>query len=423
MNKDKLKKHHFWILLGLVPLLVLIAVVTINSGVGAAIETKQAEIKKSQDEVSAKKGAKGNALIDKVQKRAADIAAKRTELWDANWKKQFPLFTWPKDGGGLLTRLNYDENGQGLRFGDKAVPTANGELDIFRRTEVYLKTYEQMAARIAPTQFGSGAASTGGGGGGGLGRPGAFGGGAAAPRAGEGWQAVLRHVSEWGQQQPSPYQIWLALEDIWVQRSMIEAVRSVNDEVAKFEKKERAGSDGRPLPDEALHRRFVSRIWDVEVEVKQDGNRQVVTGKLTNNTDTLQLLGSGSALVLNVWLDKNAAEPFKFKIGGEYVPGRGTMTIVTTKDHDIPPGTSVTEVAKIEQVFDARTVPVRRVDKLVLGYPDARNAKVPPVKHPLFPEDEAPAAGGPGSAPGGLAGPIAGGGRGEGRPEIGRAHV
>src|SRR5262249_6835580 len=111
MNKDKLKKHHFWILFGLTPLLVLIAVILINSEVGASIEQKQAEIKKAQDEVAAKKNAKGNKLIKKMEDRAASISDKRTELWESNWKKQFPLFTWPKDSAGLLTRLNYDANG------------------------------------------------------------------------------------------------------------------------------------------------------------------------------------------------------------------------------------------------------------------------------------------------------------------------
>lgn len=391
MNKDKLKKHHFWILFGLVPLLVLIAVITISSGVGAAIEDRQAKIKKAQDDVSAKRGAKGNKLIEKMVKRAEDIANKRTELWEVNWKKQFPLFTWPKDSAGLLSRLDYDEKGQGLAFGDKAIPTANGELDVFRRKEVYLNEYAKMAERIAPTQFGSGAASAPAGGGGLLGgRPGAgLVGGGSTPRAGDGWQAVLRHVSEWGQQQPTPYQIWLALEDMWVQRAMIEAVRSVNEEISRFDPKPLAKADGGAAQEDPLHRRFVNRIWDVELWVDKVENKQVMKGKLTNNTDKLQLLGSGSSLILNVWLDENTAEPFKFKIGGEFVPGRGTMTIVPTVDHNIPPGTPVTKIAKVEQVFDGKTVPVRRVDKLVLGYPDARNAKVPPVKHTKFPDDPA----------------------------------
>ena len=74
MNKDKLKKHHFWILLGLAPLLILIAVILINSEVGAAIEEKQSEIKKAQDEVAAKKNAKGEYLIKKMDKRAISLA-------------------------------------------------------------------------------------------------------------------------------------------------------------------------------------------------------------------------------------------------------------------------------------------------------------------------------------------------------------
>jgi hypothetical protein len=409
MNKDKLKKHHFWVLLGLVPLLVLIAVVSINSGVGAAIEEKQKAIQDAETQVKGKSNAKGNYLIDKMEQRVAGLSSKRTELWESNWKKQYPLFVWPKDKDNLLAKLNYDEKGNGLKFGSKDIPNAEGELDVFKRREVYLKTYEQMAERIAPTQFGNGAASAG------LSPrgPGAFGGpgvlfGGGAPRAGEGWQSVLRHVttpSGWGEQQPTPYQIWLAMEDIWVQRSMLEAVRAVNEQIATFEKKDLAAADGKAADNNnPLHRRFVSRLWDVELEVKRVDNKYTLGGKLTNNTDKLQLLGIGNVMELDVWLDRNATQPFHFKVGGEFVPGRGKMDIVyVSGDHDIPPGTTVTEIFKVEQVFDTRTVPVRRIDKLVLGYPDARNANKPPVKHKEFPEDPADTTAGqvPGAVPGG----------------------
>ena len=43
-NKDSLKKHHFWILFGLVPLFVLIAVFVVSSSVGGAIAALGMEI-------------------------------------------------------------------------------------------------------------------------------------------------------------------------------------------------------------------------------------------------------------------------------------------------------------------------------------------------------------------------------------------
>src|SRR5256885_11314037 len=52
------------------------------------------------------------------------------------------------------------------------ISTSGGELDVFKRPEVYLAEYRRMAERIAPTQFGGGAAAGGyaprGGGGGGI---------------------------------------------------------------------------------------------------------------------------------------------------------------------------------------------------------------------------------------------------------------
>lgn len=52
MKNDALKKHHFWILLGLIPLLVLISVVMITSGVGAAIAERQSAIEAAKGELA-----------------------------------------------------------------------------------------------------------------------------------------------------------------------------------------------------------------------------------------------------------------------------------------------------------------------------------------------------------------------------------
>ena len=41
-NNEAIKKHHFWILAGLAPLFVLLAIIMMMSGVGSAISKEQA---------------------------------------------------------------------------------------------------------------------------------------------------------------------------------------------------------------------------------------------------------------------------------------------------------------------------------------------------------------------------------------------
>ena len=101
-------------------------------------------------------------------------------------------------------------------------------------------------------------------------------------------------------------------------------------------------------------------------------------------TDRLQLLGAGNMMVLNVWLSTAAnALPVSFRIGGEFVPGGATLAIAQSDEHVLPAGTAVEEIAKVLQVFDGRTVPIRRIDHLAMGYRDSRYAAFP-LLTPLF---------------------------------------
>src|SRR5688500_501280 len=88
MNKDKLKKHHFWILLGLVPLLVLIAVLTVSSGVGAAIAAKQDQINKTKTDLASKSSPKPNKVLTVLEEQMGQLGRKRTDLWKENWDRQ-----------------------------------------------------------------------------------------------------------------------------------------------------------------------------------------------------------------------------------------------------------------------------------------------------------------------------------------------
>lgn len=430
ITKETLKKNHFWILVGVTPLLVLIAVIMIDSGAGAGIEKSTKEITGAKDKLKGKESPKSEKHIAGFDVQLGELGHKRTDLWKENWDRQIGLFTkpvngkeaivqdpannllrWPNANRGKFVRFNYAAdyatNKSQMKFGDP-IPNDDGEYEEFKKSEVYLAEFSNptmkdiarepekrtgMADRVYPTAFAGG------------------------------WQAVLRHVQTpvgWGQTVPRPEQLWLALEDIWVQRAVLEAIKKVNDSVAKFYPVPRRDMNNAVIPDTNLERAFASRIWKVDMKVAQrpgDG-RYVMSGTLQNITNRLQLLGAGNTLTLNVWLSSApGAQPVPFRIGGEFVAGGAKIDIAPADDHVLPAGTTVEKIERIEQVFDAKTVPIRRIDHVALGKRDSRYAAYP-LQMPLFPSFKkeaeaadaakaASASGGPGGNSGSL-GPQAG---------------
>ncbi len=434
LDKDTLKKHHFWILLGIVPVVVLVAVLAVTATVGAAIEAKNKTVGDAQKEIDGKQNVKSDPLIKVLDDQKGLLEVKRTELWKENWERQIGVTT-TTDKDGKVVEAKQDPNRNLLRwprsqplakfeytpeyatsktqlkFGDK-IPSPNGdELNQFKVREVYLAEFTSpnktgMADKVAPTEF--------------LG----------------GWQNVLRHIafppvgtggpSGWGERVPGSEQVWLVMEDMWVQRAMLGQVKAVNDQLGAFERVALLGANNRPV-DAPLHRAFQSRLWRVELKVvedEKDRTKKVLTGRIKNVTDRLQTFGAGSRMVLKVWVtgDPNG-EPVPFEIGGEFLPGGAEREVVPDRKHVLPPGVNPTEIVRVEQVFDARTVPVRRIDSLTLGFRDSRHALMP-LKMPDFElykkqaeavsSDPSAAPGAPGMPPGGAVGPGRGPGGSEG---------
>ncbi len=375
MDKKALKKNLFWILAGIAPLLTFIAFICMLMMVGGAVGDASAVNEKELKELKDVKP-KGTEAIATMEKQKLTIDDQKKKLWEVNWLAQKALFTWPNQG---LLKV-YEEKYQ--KFG-VALPDDNSEFAEFKKKDVYEASYEQAAESVKPTQF-----------------------------AGGTWKAVMRFVSVWGDFKPSSDQIWLALEDLWVQRAMLEPVKTVNHDAATFQ----AVDDGK----DPLKRKFRSRIWELDLEIPKEGSgpdaNKIIKAKLTNRTNRMQLLGNGKTMRLKIWLSENA-QPIDFRIEEEFLSANQILPVnPVPRLHGIPPGTEVKKIIRVEQVLDARTVPVRRIETIQLGYRDARHAPAT-LKTPKFivaPEAVVGAEGGtgsgPGAPPGGLlgAGPSAG---------------
>jgi hypothetical protein len=396
INKDALKKHHFWIIAGLVPLLILLAVILIWTGAGGAVAAGEAEIKKSFDNAKSKQP-KGQGVLTKLDENKDVVAGKKDILWKYNWNEQKALFTWPVDNAGKLAKFLLDpkdpnyvkdpQNAQILKFG-APLPNDNFQYQAFTDQSVYLKAYETEAKAVEPTQF-----------------------------LGGSWRSVLRVIPNWTERQPESWMIWLALEDLWVQRGVLEPIRAVTQQAAAFEPVDEKGPDGKPVPP-GLKRSFTSRLWKLDLEVKTEGPRRYMTGKITNLTDRVQLLGIGNIMKLNVYFD-NQTVPFDFRVEGEFVEANKFRTInYVPVFHDLPPTMNPTAIARVTQEFDARTVPVKRIDRILMGKTGNRHF-AGTLKPPAFvpaPEVAAPASGDGGEGGDGIRGA---GGRGPGAPGLG----
>jgi hypothetical protein len=315
------------------------------SGVGSAISKEKGAIDSSVKTVQSTK-APGKGKIDDLEKQKGVLQVKKGDLWKENWDRQKKYFTWPATKNGIFDKY------ADLKYGDRLRETSN-EFEDFKSN--YHEMFRQMAGRVKPTRF-----------------------------AGE-WISVLRWVSDWGQRVPTPEQIWVAMEDVWIQRALLEPIKTVNDQTAAFA----LVPDAKDTP---LKRHFRSRVWDLTLEVAdlEPGKAKFLKGKLKNRTPQLQLLGVNNIMRLNVWLDpRPGSPPVPFEVQGEYVGGDAEIEVPYLQTHNLL-GTVPTEIAKVEQVLDERTVPVRRIDQLVIGYKSARHFSQE-LKYPEFWKEDAPA--------------------------------
>jgi len=330
LDKETMKKQHFWLLL--IPLFVglLLAWLGLFFGVADATEeqaNKNAEEKKKVDNAKAQ----SKKMLELYDKRKEELFGLRTQRWEEMWKAQQPIYQWPEAlPEELVAKV------QNMKFG--ADITDPRFKDAYR--DLGMKGYEDLAKEAAPIQF-----------------------------AGD-WRTALRTVPAW-KRNPESEDIWLAAEDYWVQKELIDALVGVNKEAAKFRRPtDFAEKDRRPeWKNDPKERTFIGRTWQLDLKLVDTPDGPSIQGFITNLTPRLQPFNANGALEFNVWLvDGDAdARPFLFAVEGTSQEGgkREPIKFVPAK-HTIREG-RVVELARVEQVFDPRTAPVKRVDRVALG--------------------------------------------------------
>jgi hypothetical protein len=371
MDKQTLKKHHFWILLALsVPLVFVVLAGTVFGVGSAAVEAKSKIDKRNKELTDA--APKCQQYLDNLELQKGELEKQRNRVWSEVYKAQAGLIHWP----ARLARLDR------AYFGDKV---AEDDRAIFRENDVYLREYEELPAIIAPTKF-----------------------------AGNGWNAVLRYRPSWNTL-PTSEDCWLAIEDLCVQREILEDIHNVNQLLARFlpvpqlpdetgldDKKkqenkaafeadkvkvEKEVRENLKAKDDEIVARFISPYWTLDLAVTRGTGTKpemIFRGKLTNHTDRRQNVAKVN---FHVWLSDPATgnQPVNVPVQSEFVAAGETIAF---DDIHVTTASRASKIFAVEQVLDLRYAPVKRVERLVLGYEGHRygDQKLVAPEGPAFKE-------------------------------------
>jgi hypothetical protein len=335
-DQELLKKHHFWFLF--VP--IVIGLVIAWSGLFFVVADDCTDkTTKNESEVNKTKQnqAQPRKTLDVFKEQLTELDKKKLVFWKDGWEKEKDVFVWPS--GYSKDQLEVVKN---LKFGDDIPDTASVRSQF--APKIYLDEYEQLIKTLQPMQFKDN-----------------------DPKS------VLTRDQQWGTTADSE-DMWLAMEDLWVQRELLLAVHKVNVTAATLQKI--ASPDGK---DDPKHRWFKNRTWELELWIDEQKGNRVLKGKLKNVSQRLQVMGVGNVMKLEVDLKLAGGKPFVFEVQGTTLEAgqKEPMLVQTIKDHAIPPELNVTEIAGVRQVFDARTVPVKRIDVIALGKLCDRNKDMP----------------------------------------------
>lgn len=325
MDKEFMKKQHFWLLLIPVTIGLILAWIGLFFGVADATSEKLAANEAAKAEVE-RATAQSRETLNLYDKRKTELFNLRTERWREMWNQQQAVYEWPKSlGEDQITKV------KDLKFG--AEISDQSFLNAFR--DHYAKEYDEVAKDAAPIQFQNG------------------------------WQGVLRYTPKWTRN-PESEDVWLAAEDFWVQKEMIRALSEVNLEAAKLKPKTEE-KDG------LRKRTFANRTWELALQMVDKPNGIAIEGTIKNLSNRLQPFNVSNELVFNIWLDDLGGVPFRFAVEGTALEGGKTEPIkFVEKKHIVLEG-NPRGLYRVEQVYDARTAPVKRIDNLKLGYTSARH--------------------------------------------------
>ncbi len=414
-DKEVLLKNRFWIMLGTVGLLIVIAWLMLmisGSSAGDALQ-KTFEGKVKTLEGSAKQTPKTEAFRRPWEDYGEKFSKQKDGVWKQAWDLQADMYTWPGTNKARFPDLK--------NYTDEVGPDSNQARFIYSR-ELYAKQFDDLPKSVAPVEFKDGetgfnqimapALAEAGGGGGLSGKgPGRSGGGSGSmpsmpsmpmPGGGDtrrgggggippgmplggpsGGAAGGRAIDTlWPKDAvPTMEEIWLAQEDFWVKREMLSIVQAAQAEYSHFQPVEVPKDE--PLPDKIVARhRFRNPYWEITLLVEESKGRTSIISPhstIRNISKTGRTLLVGNARTgqgLKFTLNRGIST-FTMTVAGEPLPPNGFVEFrqpITSDSFDFR------QPFEMDQVLDWATSPVRRIDELRTAKNNHRLA-FKPLKH------------------------------------------
>ncbi len=359
-DKETMVKNHFWLLL--IPTFIGVILSVVGAGCVVTDATEE-KLKAFENSKAGAGDVKPLAAAVRQEEQKEKLLQKRQERWAEGWRLQGTdryedgklveksLFTWPTEIPLTDEERRKLEN---LKFGED-IQSMTGVLTNIR--ENYKDIYPNLLKSIEPLQVGEK----------------------------NNWKAVLEHVVGWvenpsGVRDPTSEEAWLALELYWVQKDFLTALAKVNESSAHFtpvtkeqasvyltrfpKAKKTTGFD----PKNPKVASFENRHWLVTLELVEVEGTPTIRGELTNKSPGIQLLGLQNEMTLLLKLNPAPnTKPTPFVIQGSSLAGGDTMQIKYIPElHKVLEG-SPTGIFQVKQQIDARSAPVKLIDRLVVG--------------------------------------------------------
>lgn len=376
VDKEKLIKHHFWILLGVSVPLVLIAYLILAFSVSGKVKAEQDKVENMKKSLDGITNPKNGDHLAQYQKRSEKVSAKQDVVWGTAFNTQRDLMTYPRemqvvqDEKGKRFRLAEAQYGEPINANDLADYAQNQDTGyVTQIREVYEmpQPYNEVSEPLVQYR------GT--------------------------WNNVIRVVvnrgEAWKVLPPTNEEFWLAQEDLWVQRELLRIIRECNNTFATFkevtdpnpaeapkaepqadEKKaddkkpdEKKADDAaeKPAPKPVIktdpkHRKFANAHWEVDLQlVRNAKGESVLRGTIKNKTKVKRLVD----FYLRVQVQEGSALRAYILVSGEPVAAGVTLPIRESAAID---SLSPQGIFGVEQMLNWRTAPVKRVDELAMGY-------------------------------------------------------
>lgn len=382
VNKEVFIKHHFWILTILVLLLPLVCLMVLWTSASAKVEDAEKSVKGVEERLNKISSPKNDTFVKVMNEKDEKVDAQKTKIWKAASEAQAGMLTWPNNFEGA-DKLN------DMYFGD---PIPIEWRFSYHKVNPYREQYDAIVDTVLPVK---------------------------GPTDGQvqyhgGPEAVVAPSFD-GKWKASPPpdgdEMWFLQEDLAIQRELLQIIRDTNDAIATFRK-----VPGAPKPDKSKgeidHQIFTNCDFKVDLVLAEEKGKKTFRCVLTNISGRRQAL-SFIPFVVSI---KGLQDPQYFWADGEPLAPNASFTVKhkeKDKEEDwvlqTQSGTLQGEVLQgVMQVYDWRTAPIKRLDKVLTGVSSSRT--VAPLLPPSFEKkDEPPALGGDQGAAQGGGGDVGGG--------------